>query len=48
MDKNYKPRSVRHTIIGPLTRRIISQIRMNGIFDKGEIVLDGNFEECDI
>lgn len=48
MDKNYKPRSGRHTITGSLPRRIIQQIKMNGIYDKGEIVLDGNFEECDI
>ena len=48
MDKNYKPRSGRHTIVGSLTRRIISQITSNGVYDKGELILDGKFEECDI
>ncbi len=48
MDKNYKPRSGRHTITGSLAQRIIKQIKLEGIYDKGEIVLDGNFEECDI
>lgn len=29
MDKNYQPRSGRHTITGSLARRIISQIKSN-------------------
>lgn len=48
MDKNYKPRSGRHTITGSLAQRIIKQIKLEGIYDKGEIVLDGDFEECNI
>lgn len=48
MDKNYQPRSGRHTITGSLARRIISQIKSNGIYDKGELILDGKFQECEI
>ncbi len=48
MDKNYKPRSGRHTITDSLSKRIIKQIKIDGIYDRGELILDSKFQECEI
>lgn len=48
MDKNYQPRLVRHTITGSLARRIIKQMIFEGGYDKGELVLNGDFEDYNI
>lgn len=48
MDKNYMPRSGRHTITGTLAQNILSEIFWQGVPSTGSIIVDTNIPPCRI
>lgn len=48
MDKNYQPRSGRHTITGTLARNILHEIFWKGVPESGKIVVEGQLNPCEI
>ncbi len=48
MDKNYMPRSGRHTITGSLARNIINEIFWRGVSDRGSLIVNSNITPCRI